>query len=437
MYQTRSCNPGGCSSESQCTASASCAAPTLTINSFEPIPATGNSPLNNVYFTIDVGGTASGPITYELDCTADNNYDQSVTNNSDPFTSPPWCDYPAPGNYLTRVRVSRDGQIITEVAPVTVLDTNISIDSFIAIPDTGTAPLNDVDFTINISGTATGLITYEIDCTTDGTYDQSDINASDPFTAVDWCDYPTGGTHTATVQVTRGGVSTTAATIVDVNQPPTVNIDSVNVTNSPNGLGGGNIYVLDDVQINASASDIDGSIVRVEFYEDNGATFISQDTTSPYQADILGITAGTHTLIARAYDDDGGFTDSAPFIVDVVNLFGVGGGGVIEDEDGAAVCLPDATLPNSPTRCNFTGGEPVVTVDTGLPGTPSTITAEQGGVDILSVDVAADGTYPPLLLPPGDYIIRLTVGDNAIWFCGRPSSCTYSVTLPSNPNPPG
>ena len=53
----------------------------------------------------------------------------------------------------------------------------------------------------------------------------------------------------------------------------------------------------------ASASDTDGTVTRVEFYR--GTTLIGSDTTSPYSAVWTGAAAGSYSLTAIAVDDDG------------------------------------------------------------------------------------------------------------------------------------
>jgi hypothetical protein len=62
--------------------------------------------------------------------------------------------------------------------------------------------------------------------------------------------------------------------------------------------------------LNATASDSDGSIARVDFY--NGATLVASDTTAPYSADVANLPAGTYTLSARCIDNDGGLTAATP-----------------------------------------------------------------------------------------------------------------------------
>jgi len=68
------------------------------------------------------------------------------------------------------------------------------------------APLNGVDAKATVSGTATGDIIYKFDCTNDGTWELTTTQSGETYTAVDLCNYPSAGTYTAKVQVTRQGL---------------------------------------------------------------------------------------------------------------------------------------------------------------------------------------------------------------------------------------
>ena len=65
--------------------------------------------------------------------------------------------------------------------------------------------------------------------------------------------------------------------------------------------------------LSANASDSDGTIARVDFY--NGAALISSDTTSPYSVNFTPTTVATHSVTARAYDNKGAMTVSSPVSV--------------------------------------------------------------------------------------------------------------------------
>jgi hypothetical protein len=91
------------------------------------------------------------------------------------------------------------------------------------------------------------------------------------------------------------------------NVPPTVTITSPK--------NNATVYRLLGTTIKANASDADGTITRVEFYA--GSTLLGTDTSAPYSFFWKPTSTGNHTLTAKAYDDDGAVTTSAPVPVRV------------------------------------------------------------------------------------------------------------------------
>ncbi len=87
-----------------------------------------------------------------------------------------------------------------------------------------------------------------------------------------------------------------------------------------------------DIIIEVDAADSDGSIAKVAFF--NGATLLGADSTAPYAFDWTGAPVGVHTLTAKATDNLGASTTSAPVTI-TVNLPGGGGGGS-DDDDGCS-----------------------------------------------------------------------------------------------------
>lgn len=84
------------------------------------------------------------------------------------------------------------------------------------------------------------------------------------------------------------------------NQSPTVAITSP---------GDGALIPASSVTLTASASDSDGTISKVEFF--NGATKLGESTTAPFSFTIASLGVGNYTFTARATDNDGGATTSA------------------------------------------------------------------------------------------------------------------------------
>jgi len=109
-----------------------------------------------------------------------------------------------------------------------------------------------------------------------------------------------------------GGVTTSQPVTVNVvpaatNVPPTVTITSP-ANNATVNRSSGTI-------IRANASDSDGTVIKVEFY--SGSTLLATDPSAPYNLFWSPSVRGTFTLTAKAYDDDGGVTTSAPVTVRV------------------------------------------------------------------------------------------------------------------------
>jgi hypothetical protein len=85
------------------------------------------------------------------------------------------------------------------------------------------------------------------------------------------------------------------------------------------------------VTISASASDSDGVVTRVEFY--NGAEFLGEDSTAPYSFVWSSVPDGCYRIMARAIDDLGGTS------TDTVDI-AVGTGCPQEPFRGSAFVLP-------------------------------------------------------------------------------------------------
>ena len=77
---------------------------------------------------------------------------------------------------------------------------------------------------------------------------------------------------------------------------------------------------LDGFALTANAADADGTVARVEFYE-NG-TLVGSDTTSPYAFTWVTSAAGPHTLTAVATDNLNATTTSAPVHITVTGAAG-------------------------------------------------------------------------------------------------------------------
>jgi len=82
---------------------------------------------------------------------------------------------------------------------------------------------------------------------------------------------------------------------------PGVNVlPSVSISSPTNGA----ILAAGDITIEATASDTDGTVAKVEFF-DSTAGKLGQDATAPFAYTWPGVPVGNHTVQARAVDDGG------------------------------------------------------------------------------------------------------------------------------------
>lgn len=102
------------------------------------------------------------------------------------------------------------------------------------------------------------------------------------------------------------------------NQSPTVNITSP--ANNATFTSPAN------VTITASASDADGNVTKVEFY--NGGTKLGEATASPYSYTWSNVANGTYTLTAKATDNGGAVSTSGAVTITVGTGTGTGCNGI-------------------------------------------------------------------------------------------------------------
>ena len=105
-----------------------------------------------------------------------------------------------------------------------------------------------------------------------------------------------GATMTKTIGVFVSGTCSSVA-----NVKPTVSITAP--TNNAK------VAAQSNVTLTATATDSDGTITKVEFY--NGTTLLGTSTTSPYSFTWTNVVAGTYTITAVATDNSGATTTSS------------------------------------------------------------------------------------------------------------------------------
>lgn len=127
-----------------------------------------------------------------------------------------------------------------------------------------------------------------------------------------WLNVPTG-LYTLTAKATdnRNGTATTAPVNISVtppNAPPAASLTSP--------AAGASFYAPASIVLSANASDSDGTVTKVEFYQ--GTTLLGAASSAPYTYVWAGVAAGSYTLSAKATDNFGSVTTSTPVTVTVI-----------------------------------------------------------------------------------------------------------------------
>ncbi|HEY3157891.1 MAG TPA: Ig-like domain-containing protein [Vicinamibacterales bacterium] len=170
-----------------------------------------------------------------------------------------------------------------------------------------TAPANGTTFkapaTIVVSANASDAdgtiakVTFSAGSTVIGT------DTTSPY-SVTWSNVP-AGTYTlrATATDNRGATRNSATRTITVanNQAPTVSLT--------NPADGATYTAPATITVDATASDADGTIAKVDFFA--GSTLIGSTAASPYSVTWNNVPAGSYALTAIATDNDGASISSA------------------------------------------------------------------------------------------------------------------------------
>ncbi len=135
-------------------------------------------------------------------------------------------------------------------------------------------------------------------------------NTSSPY-SYSWNNLIAGSYTITAVAIDNLGQQTTSLPItLKVNKLPNINI--TNLTNNSVVNEGVNLVLT------ANASDTDGSISKVEFF--NGNTLIGSSTTSPFNYIWNSVAAGNYIITAKATDNNGGSKTSTAINIKVNKL---------------------------------------------------------------------------------------------------------------------
>lgn len=202
------------------------------------------------------------------------------------------------GTYALTAKITDNRGAITTTAAVNVISNAAPTVSI-------TLPANNTIFTapatITVNATATDA---------DGTISQVQFYqgttligtaTAPPFSAT-WANVAYNSYNlTAKATDNRGATTTSAAVNVTVNSPPAVQLTAPQM----NAM----FSAPANIVLDASASDLDGTITQVEFFQ--GTTLLATDTTAPFSITWNNAAAGIYSLTARATDNRGATTTSS------------------------------------------------------------------------------------------------------------------------------
>jgi hypothetical protein len=151
------------------------------------------------------------------------------------------------------------------------------------------------------------------------------------------------------------------------------------------------------VNLTATASDTDGTVTKVEFF--NGAAKIGEDTSAPYGFTWGGVTAGTYTLTARATDNLAATTTSTPSTITVT----------------ATNNTPPSVTVTSPADGAIFAWKPTITITATAsdPGGNITKVEFRDGTTLVGQDTSAPYSVTWRNVPSGNHVITARATDNA------------------------
>jgi YVTN family beta-propeller protein len=296
----------------------------------------------------------------------------------------------SPGPHLLRVEARQKDGSVGASGDVTVIVTASADESTVTItsPDNG----DEVTGTVTVMATAsTGitLVTFRVDGKVIGTDNASPYRVSWDTTEA------AAGSHTLRADGRDGAGKEWSSPAIKVtvgkgdNKLPTVTLTSPD-EGSTHARGAA-------VKLTANAVDGDGSVARVEFYEDS--KLLGSDTTAPFALTWTPAITGSHQISAHAVDKDGSVAKSKPVNVKVTD----------GSKSSIAVFEPSVndSIVNRYVLEIFRSGVDVET------GTPSA-TQDLGKPPVVSGECSVDIAATLRSLAPGTYVATVTaVGSTA------------------------
>ncbi|WGH76933.1 Ig-like domain-containing protein [Tenacibaculum tangerinum] len=152
-----------------------------------------------------------------------------------------------------------------------------------------------------------------------------------------------------------------------------------------------------DILLSADASDSDGSVTQVNFYE--GTTLLGSDTTSPYSYTWSNVAQGNYTITAEAVDNEGATTVSNPISISV--------------QDATSNNPPTVALTSPTNGSSFVAGSNInVTADASDSDGTITQVNFYSGTNLLGSDTTSPYSFTWNNVSEGNYTLTAEAIDN-------------------------
>jgi hypothetical protein len=284
-------------------------------------------------------------------------------------TAPPyqyvWNNVPKGEFSIVAQAFDNQGYSATASIPISVLGPNAAPVISLSSPSNNAVFAAPATIPLIASATDSDGTVTQVDFYQNGVF----VGASNvaPY-ALNWQNVPVGTYAFLATATDNSGAQTTSAPVNVTVTPPNA-APAVALTAPADNAQ----YVAGTaISLSATASDSDGSISRVEFYKD--ASLLGTANGAPYVFSWIADQAGTFTLTARAFDNLGASTVSAPVHVSVTPP-------------------PPVYLSSPANNSSFTAPGPVTI----------TVNANAGSATVARIDILDGSTLLSRYVPPAPY----------------------------------
>jgi hypothetical protein len=216
------------------------------------------------------------------------------------------------------------------------------------------------------------------------------------------------GVYKSYVTITAGSQAKLYTVILTVGASIQPSAPSVNLT-SP--TSGSNFTAPATISLTADASDVDGTVAKVEFF--NGSTKLGEDLTAPYSFSWNGVVEGNYSITAKATDNGGLSTTSQKSDIGVKS----------------SVNLAPAVSLTSPTNGTNFNAPATITLTADASDADGTITKVEffNGSTKIGEDLTAPFSFSWNTVAAGTYSITAKATDN-----GGLSTVSQNITITGN-----